>query len=468
MSAYASQPGIQGSFDHHTSTWNLSSVYDAPQKIWQVPIGNNQFTQNYTSTQDQQNFWSGNTPDFERDTRDQSYAWTNTTEILKRLVFTPGYSWGYTEAKGNTTFVGQDSNVVNFTPMQKRIQPKLGIMYRNLFGLTPSVTYTGSVLNDFTSFEGARFTNANNINYTVSFAPAAGSFFAWARKFNLNMDAGHTEAANSTIENFNEVRPLTFAEKWGLTPPSGIVYNSTRSLSNVAHASFTLLDRLAFRPSGTWGQQFNVLSQGSNPTRHDTRTLGLTTTWTKHLVTIPYARFTLRSVEFNFSRNDTADFDASVPQQLNTSTSQRVYAIAFPYDINLKAEGRLTYQKTRGDSDTLGVYNWDNNDIYSIEYLQKFLQNKTITLPFIKVKLRFHQAMEFHVVLSTERDRRTSTYSLNEIQGNHYKAMTELNYNALKNIRLGISITRENFVDHLNSSMSYNAWQGSLSLEARF
>jgi hypothetical protein len=466
LPAYMTQAGVQGSFDHTIKTWTLASVYDAPQKIGIVPIGNNQFSQNFTSTKDQQTFVLDTTPDFERQTRDQSYAWTNTTEILKRLVLTPGYSWAYTEAKGNTTYVGQASYVPDYMGMQKRIQPKAGVMYRNFFGLTPSVTYTGSVLNDFTSFSGARLTNSNNLNYTVSFTP--GSFMAWARKINLNMDGGRTEAANATIQNFDTKRPLTFSEKWGLRPPVGIAYTSTQSLSHVAHASFTLLDRLSFRPSGTWSRQYSVLSEGSNPTRNDTRTLGLSATYTHHLLTIPYAKFSLRSAEFNFNRNDAAAFDSSVPQQLNSSSSQRIYSIAFPYDINLKAEGRIQYQKTRGESFSTGVYSWDNNDSYTVEYIQKFLQNKTITLPFVKWKLRFHQAMELHLTLMTETDRHISTYVLNEILGQRYKGTAEINYNALKNIRLGLSISRENYIDHLDSTKSYNAWSGTFSLEARF
>jgi hypothetical protein len=464
--AYMSQTGIQGSFDHSTKTTTLSSVYDAPQKVWRIPIGSNQFTQSFTFTHEQESFVLETTPDYERRTRDQSYAWTNTTEILKKLVLTPGYAWGNTEAMGNTTYVGQASFVDHYTTMQKRIQPKMGLMYRSFYGLTPSVTYTGSVLTDYTASSGARFTNSNNLNYTVSFIP--GTFMAWARKINLNMDGGRTEGANATIQNFDTQRALTFKEKWGLKPPAGIAYTSTQSLSHVAHASFTLLERLSFRPTGTWSRQYSVLSQGSNPTRNDTRTLGLTTTYTRHLVTIPYARFTLRSAEFNFNRNDTAAFDSSVPQQLNSSTSQRIYSIAFPYDINLKAEGRLQYQKTRGENFSAGVYSWDNNDSYSIEYIQKFLQNKTITLPFVKWKLKFHQAMEFHLTLLTEVNRHTSTYALNETMGHRYKGTGEIDYNVLKNIKLGINISRESYIDTFDPTKSYNAWAGTISLEARF
>lgn len=468
LPAYDAQTGVRGSFYHATKTWTLSSVYDAPKTVVGLPLGSNQFTQSYTYTRDIQDFWLETTPDYDRKTRDQNYAWTNTTEILKRLVLTPGYSWGYTEAMGNTTFVGQQSFVDHYTPMQKRIQPKMGLMYRNFFGWTPSITYTGSTLRDYTSFSGARFTNANNLNYTVSFVPGNERFLKWARAINLNMDAGRTEAANATIMNFDQKRALSFKEKWGLAPPAGIASNSTQSLSHVAHMSFTFFDRLSFRPSGTWSRQLNVLTEGSNPTRHTTRTLGLTSTWNRHLGTIPYARLTFRSAEFNFNRNDSADYDSSVPQKLNNSTSQRTYSISFPYDINLKAEGRITYQKTRGDAYQAGVLNWTNNDLVSVEYLQKFLQNKSLTLPFVKWKLKFRQAMELHLVLSAETDRQSSTYALNQILGNRYKGTAEINYNALKNIRLGISVTRENYIDRMDPTRSYNAWQGTLSLEARF
>jgi hypothetical protein len=465
---YMTQTGVRGSFDHRIGTWNLSSVYDAPQKIWKIPIGNNQFTQNYTSTHDRQTFWLDTTPDYERFTRDQSYAWTNTTEILKRMVLTPGYAWGFTEAMGNTTYVGQASYVDHYTPMQKRIQPKLGVMYRNFFGFTPSVSYTGSILNDFTSFSGARFINSNNLNYTVSFTPGNYRLLGWARKIGLSLDGGRTEAANATIQNFDQKRPLTFKEKWGLAPPTGIAYNSTQSLSHVAHASFTLFNRLSFRPSGSWNRQLNVMTEGSNPTRRETRTLGLTATYNKKLVRVPFIRFSLRSAEFSFNRNDNADFDASVPQKLNSSTSQRTYTISFPYDINLKAEGRLTYQKGRGDSFQSGIFNKDDSDLFTVEYTQKFLQNKTIKIPLLKWKLRFRQAMELRLILQSEAARRTSTYALNVTRSNRYKGTAEINYNALKNIRLGINLTRENYLNRIDPTRSYNAWLGGISLEARF
>jgi hypothetical protein len=463
---YLTQPGVRGSYDHVTKTWTLSTVYDAPQKLWRIPIGNNQFTQNLTSTHDTQTFALDSTPDYERWTRDQNYAWTNTTEILKRLVITPGYSWSLTEAKGNTTYVGQKSFVERYTPMQKRIQPKAGVMYRNFLGLTPSITYTGNNLTDYSSSTGARFTNSNNLNYTVSFNP--GSFMKWARKINLNMDGGRTEAANATVQNLDRKRRLTFADKWGLSPPEGVAYTSTKSLSHVARASFTLFDRLSFRPSGNWSRQLSVFTEGSNPTRRETRTLGFTTTYNRRLMTVPYARFTFRSAEFNFNRNDTADFDSSKPQKLNSSNSQRTYSIAFPYDINLKAEGRVQYQKTRGDIFTSGVYNWDDIDLISLEYTQKFLQNKAITLPFVKWKLKFRQAMELRVLLSSETNRRTSTYALNRGLSNRYRGTTEINYNALKNIRLGLSLTRENYLDRVDPTRSFNSWIGTFSLEARF
>jgi hypothetical protein len=52
--------------------------------------------------------------------------------------------------------------------------------------------------------------------------------------------------------------------------------------------------------------------------------------------------------------------------------------------------------------------------------------------------------------------------------GHRYKVTSEIDYNALKNIKLGLIISRESYIDTFDPTKSYNAWTGTLSLEARF
>jgi hypothetical protein len=173
QSGYLQQSNVQGNSERGASTWSLGTIYDMPKKVWKIPLGVNQWTQNYSFTNDTQRFENPSYFDFERHTRVQSYNWTNTTELFKRLVFNPGYNWSFTEAKGNTTFAGQAGRVEEYVPFEKRISPKMGVGFRGLRGLTPSVDYTGSVRNDYGSTSGMRFNNTNNLNYTVAFNPGA-------------------------------------------------------------------------------------------------------------------------------------------------------------------------------------------------------------------------------------------------------------------------------------------------------
>jgi hypothetical protein len=187
---YLTQPGVRGSYDHVTKTWTLSTVYDAPQKLWRIPIGNNQFTQNLTSTHDTQTFALDSTPDYERWTRDQNYAWYQHHRDLEAVGHHPGILLEPHRAKGNTHLCGPEELRRAVHPMQKRIQPKAGVMYRNFLGLTQSSHYTGNNLTDYSSSTGRVSPTPTTSTTRVL---QSGSFMKWARKINLNMDGGRTE-----------------------------------------------------------------------------------------------------------------------------------------------------------------------------------------------------------------------------------------------------------------------------------
>ncbi len=466
LAGYLTQPGIQGNNVRANKTWTLASVYDAPKKLWFIPWGSNQLTQNYTFARDTQVFEFATIPDFDRSTRTQSYNWTNNSEYFKKLVFTPGYNWTLTEAKGNTTFAGQAGSVDHYIPFTKQIQPKAGLSFRGIKGVTPSVDYTGSNREDFSSSNGSRFNNANNVNYTLSLNPALwGKFF---QKLNLTLDGGRSESSNSTIVNFDQKRALDFEEKWWLTPPDGIALNSTRSLTHRLNMGFKLLNVVDVRPTGSWSRQFNILSEGTPPTRSDNRTLGLDTSYQKKLFRVPYARFGVNSAEFQFTRTDTAQYDSSTPPLLDNANSTRTYALVFPYDINNKAQGNLRYQRTLGDTVTRDVYSHAHNNLIQLEYNQKFLQNKVIKIPFTKWKIKFQQAMELRITLLREILKTDSLYAPIQINSTRNRGTVEINYNALKNIRLGINFSLEHYVNIMFPEQGYDLVQGGISLEARF
>jgi hypothetical protein len=247
----------------------------------------------------------------------------------------------------------------------------------------------------------------------------------------------------------------------------GIAYNSNRTVTHRANGGFQVLDRVSVRPTGSWTNDLSVLAEGLNPTKRETRSLGLSTAWTKKLLRVPYARLGLNSAEFQFSRNDSAQYDASWPPQLDTESSQRVYALVFPYDINRKAQGNLRLSQTKGETNQRGIESSDNNYSAQLEYNQKFLQNKVLRIPGLNLKIKFHQAMELRLILLTELLRKDSDTLTVRQSSKRNRGTVEMNYNALKNIRSGLSFSMEKY-RHDDPNQSYNLWQGSLSIEARF
>jgi len=60
-------------------------------------------------------------------------------------------------------------------------------------------------------------------------------------------------------------------------------------------------------------------------------------------------------------------------------------------------------------------------------------------------------------------------YSLNDLETERYRGTLTLNYNALKNLRIGLGVINEYFYEQEPYSyLGYTLWQVNLSGEARF
>ena len=108
------------------------------------------------------------------------------------------------------------------------------------------------------------------------------------------------------------------------------------------------------------------------------------------------------------------------------------------------------------------------DDQASIEYDQKFAPNGVIHIPFTHLKLKLQDAIELQAIFLMEFINNQSAYIYNAVQSQRYRATINLNYNALKNLRVGIGLVNEYFTNDLNSQLSYTLWQGEVSAEARF
>jgi hypothetical protein len=469
---YLSQPGVQGNIQKGQENISDTTTYDAPPKIFFIPIGTNQFNQTFTLTHDIQQFTSNsNYSNYDRTTRLQTYGWNNTTELFKSLVFTPGYNLSLTDAIGNTNSPGVPGGSVNFTPFQQRYQPKIGVTFKGISGVTPGVDYTGSNQYDFVSFlDGTRFNSANTINYSLNLSP--GNWIPLLQKINLTMFGGRTETATMTIPSFGSVPPLTFDKQWltnpDFNPQTSYAINGTKSISHQVNASFKLFDVWDFRPTGSLTEQLSLLSKGSNPVSQVGDTLGLTTVYNRKIFTIPLILFNLNSAQFQYTQTDNTQFDSSTQQNIDTQTQSRMFSLTFPYDINQKAQGNIRLQRTVGTQNTRGVFTYPYDDQGTIEYTQKFAPNLEIHIPFTRWKLKLQDAIELRATFLMEYINNTSDYIYNVSKSERYRGTIDFNYNALKNLRVGIGVANEYFTNDLNPQLDYILWQGNISAEARF
>ncbi len=472
--AYLSQPGVQGNTQKGEVIETLASTYDAPKNFFFIPWGANQFTESYSLTHDTQYFDNITLSSYDRTTRSQNYSWTNTTELVKNLVFTPGYTLTLVDATGNTNSPGVPGSVSGYTPFNQRYQPKIGVVYRGIPGLIPAVDFTGSNQYDYVSYpDGTRFNNANNVNYSLNLTP--GSWFSLFQKMNLTIFGGLTESGTAAIPDIDQVRPLSFNERWLTTPAFDVALTGNQSVAHQLNASFRLFDVWDFRPTGSWTDQLSLLSQGTNPVKQDGDTLGLTTIYNKKILTLPLVNFSLDSAQVQYTHTGTIQYDSSVPDptsaNISNDTESDTYTITLPYDINKKAQGNIKLQRTIGYQNGLSTTNiptFQYDDQASIEYDQKFAPNGEIHIPFTHLKIKLQDAIELQAVFLMEFINNQSTYIYNEVQSQRYRATINLNYNALKNLRIGLSLANEYFTNDLNSQLSYTLWQGEVSAEARF
>ncbi len=466
--AYLTQPGIQGDTTKADQTYTLASTYDAPLKLLNFPIGTNQLNGTYTLTHDTQEFGFDTYAPYDRTTKVQTYGWINTTEILKNLVFTPGYTFSETDAKGNTNSPGVPGGVDNYTNFQDRYQPKAGLVFRGIPGMIPSVDYSGSNQYDFESFsDGPRFNNANNFNSSLNMTP--GSWLPLFQKMNLTVFAGLTESATSSVPDYTLLpTPLTFSQKWLINPPFGVALNATESTTKQLNMSFKLFDVWDVKPTGSWTNQLSLLSRGSNPVSQEGRTLGGTTVFNHTILAVPLIKFNLTSAQFQYTHTENTQYDSSGSGLPSNQTYSDLYSVTLPYDINKKAQGNFHYQLTEGLQNTSGLNTTQHDELFSVEYDQKFLENQFLHIPFTNWKIKFTQALEFRGIFTTEFIDNESAYTVNELKTQRYRGQIDLNYNALKNLRVGISTAYENLTNTYNTYLGYSLIQVNISAEARF
>jgi len=464
--SYLAQSGVQGNSRKGQENFIAASTYDAPAKVFSLPIGTNQFNQSFSLTHDTQEFDNALFSRYERTTRIQTYGWTNTTELLKNLVFTPGYTLSLTDAVGNTNSPGVLGSVPNYTPFQQRYQPKIGVVFRGISGITPGVDYSGSNQYDYVSFpDGTRFNNANTVNYSVNLSP--GTWIPLFQKINLNVFGGRTETASAQVPNYSK-DSLTDTQKWLIDPPFGVALSGSKSIAHQLNATFKLFDVWDFRPTGSWNDQLSLLSQGSNPVKQNGRTLGLTTIYNKRILTVPFVNFNLNSAQVQYTRTENTQYDSSDQPQIDTASQSDLYSLTLPYDINNKAQGNIRLQRTQGELNTRGTTTSQLDDQGSIEYNQKFAPNLEIHIPFTHWKLKLQDAIELRLTFLMEFVNNDSLYVYNKIHSERYRGTIGLNYNALKNLRVGLELDNEYFTNDLDPQLSYTLWQGTVSVEARF
>ncbi|HUO57649.1 MAG TPA: hypothetical protein VMV05_05680 [bacterium] len=482
QSDYLAQQGVQGDTQKFNQTFTLASTYDAPTHLFILPIGTNQITQTLTLTQDTQDFLlpngqaNPNYSRYDRITRAQTYGWTNTTELIHNLVFTPGYGLSLTDAKGNTNSPGVPGGVSDFTPFQERYQPKLGVVYHGINGITPSADYSGSVQYDYVSYQdGTRFNNTNNMNYSLNLSP--GAWIPLAQTMGLTIFGGRTESSNAAIPGYGGWSPLSFSQKWLIDTPFDPSYGAltaTKSIGHQLNTSFKLFDIWEFRPTGSWNDQLSLLYKGSKPVRTTGRTLGLTTVYNRPILTLPLVKFNFDSAQFQYTHTDNTQYDSSDVPQVSNQTNSDLFSITLPYDINQKAQGNFRLQRTVGTQvglSTNSVLTHQNDDVGSVEYNQKFAPNLEIHIPFTHLKLQLQDAIELHTTFTAEfvnNYPENTNYVYNVVKTQKYRGTIDLNYNALKNLRVSIGGAYEDFTSENQPQTSYKLIQGNISAEARF
>ncbi len=474
---YLSQPGVQGNNQNNQAVYTVASTYDAPAKIFFLPIGANQFTESYSMTYNTEDFLAPNyegLANYDRTTRTQTYGWTNTTELVKNLVITPGYTWTLTDAMGNTNSAGVPVSVssysVTYMPFQEQEQPKAGLVYRGISGLTPSVAYTGSNSYDWVSYStGLQFNSANNLAFTGNFTPS--SWFGFLQKINPTLTYGLTYAANSTIPGYRQGM-LNLDEQWGINPDFTDSLTASQSETNQVTGDFKLFDVWDFRPNASWTNQLNLLSQGSNPAPQYGKTIGLTTVYNRKILTLPLVGLTVDSAQFQYTHTDSTQYDSTVPPSIDNETDSDLYGITLPYDLGKGAgQGNIHLQQTTGYQNGLstlstGVTQLDQQA--SVEYDQRFNPHLELHVPLTHWVIRMGNDVDLKATYFMEFVNNQSSYINNELQTQTYRVTINCQYNALTNLLLGVGLTNTYFTNQQNNQLNYVLWMGTVSAEARF
>lgn len=469
---YLDQPGVQGNTEKYEQRVSLISTYDMPIKLWFVPIGTNQLTETYTLTHDQQDFTFNFLSPYDRTTYQQNYGWTNTTEVIKNLVFTPGFSVALTDAVGNTNSPGVPGTVSTPVPFVQQFQPKGGLVYRGIPGVIPSVTYSGSNMYDAVDYQdGLRFSNSNNVNYSLNVTP--GSWLPFFQQINLTLFGGRTDSSTASIPGYQS-SDLNFWQQWWITNPSDIQNTAllaTRSTTDQLNASFKLFNVWDFRPTGSWTNQYSLLYTGAPPTQQVGDTLGLTTIYNKRLFTLPWLNLSVNSAQIQYTHTDSTQYDSAVVSQVDSYSESDIFGVTFPYEISKTAQGNVRYQESLGEQNGLATTNvptYTHDYQFSAEYDQKFAPNLVLHLPFTHWKIQLHDGIEFKANFLSEYTENDSSYTYDQVKTQRYRGTLEFDYNALKNLRIGLTGVNEYYTDYLTSTLGYVLWQVTLSGEAKF
>jgi hypothetical protein len=472
---YLSQQGVQGDVRKEQDQVVVASTYDAPAKVLSFPIGSNQFTQTLSLTEDRQDFKkTTNLYNYDRTTLAQTYGWTNTSELIKDLVFTPGFIYSITNVKGNTGSPGTASSVDQYVTFQEQVQPKGGLVYRGIPGVIPSVTYSGSNLYDYYSYlDGERLNITNSINYNLSLNP--GSWLPIFQQMGLNVTGGRTESSTASIPNYSGqgVGTLSDEDRWLIKKPrNDIALTGSLTSSDQLNGSFKILDTIDFRPTGTWTTQFNLLSKGSDFVEQDSQTYGLSTNYGKRLLAIPWVNFNVNSVQLQYTHTENFQIVNNDHANPANHTKSDLYGVTFPYDINKQAQGNVRFQQTNGLQYGLSTASQSvtlSDQQVSAEYIQKFAPNLELHIPFTHWKIKLQDAIEFRATFFADfvKNESGGKDSFNDAESQKYRGTIELNYNALKNLRVGLSLINE-YYDDKKPNLSYSLWQINLSGEAKF
>jgi hypothetical protein len=282
---------------------------------------------------------------------------------------------------------------------------------------------------------------------------------------------------------------LSFDQQWWVNSPSdpNIINNAlsaTESTTDQLNASFKLFDVLDIRPTGSWTNQYSLLYAGSTPSQQFGDTIGLTTIYNRRLLTIPLINLSFNSAQVQFTRVDSTQLDsASVTangsdgSNISSQNWSNIGSVTFPYDINKFAQGNIRFQASVGYQNGLATTNiptYQQDYQGSIEYDQKFAPNLVLHIPLTHWKIQLHDAIEFKANFLTEIVQNDSAYSYNELETQRYRGTIEFDYNALKNLRIGLSGVNEYFTNTTDllpgqsSPLNYVLWQINLSGEAKF